>query len=163
MILRHFILNFVWKQTENNYNLTVKCYKRRNYHTLQSQILPLKVWLNSTLTVVQLCYASLKIHSLLSGNPLLFFVVPNTLLKMRGVCHCSKESCKKNPHLVQRWEMKWVLSIFFPCPSITQPLVNRHSDETGLSWSNSIKVFPYTLFHFNLHCTLLRRGCPICQ
>lgn len=30
---------------------------------------------------------------------------------------------------------------FFPFPSITQPLVNRHSDETGLSWSNILRFF----------------------
>lgn len=162
MISRHFILKFVWKQTENDYNLTVKCYKRRNYHTLQSQILPFKVWLNSTLTVVQLCYPPLKIHFLLSGNTLLFFVIPNTLLTMRGVCYCSKKSCKKNPHLVQRWKMKWVLSVF------SLSINHAASCQSLLGWNRfklikHIKVFPYTLFHFNLQCTLLRHGCPICQ
>ena len=148
-----------WKQLQLNCEMLQK--KKLSHSTVpdtSSQSLT-EFYVNSSAAV--LC-ATEDTFSL-SGNPLLFFVIPNTLLKMRGVCHCSKESCKKNPHLVQRWEMKWVLSIFFPCPSITQPLVNRHSDETGLSWSNSIKVFPYTLFHFNLHCTLLRRGCPICQ
>lgn len=167
MILRHFILKFVCKQTENDYNLTVKCYKRRNYHTLQSvqsQILPFKVWLNSTLTVVQLCYPPLKIHFLLSaGNTLLFFVIPNTLLKMRGVCYCSKKSCKKSslrPEVGN--EMSFEHFFFFVCIS------HAASCQSPLGWNRfklikHIKVFPYTLFHFNLHCTLLRRGCPISQ
>lgn len=141
MILRHFILKFVWKQTENDYNLTVKCCKRRNYHTLQSKILPFKVWLNSTLTVVQLCYPPLKIHFLLSGNTLLFFVIPNTLLTMRGVCYCSKKAVKKSS-LSPEVENEMSFEHFFPCPSITQPLVNRYSDETGLSWSNILRFFP---------------------
>lgn len=162
MILRHFILKFVWKQTENDYNLTVKCCKRRNYHTLQSKILPFKVWLNSTLTVVQLCYPPLKIHFLLSGNTLLFFVIPNTLLTMRGVCYCSKKSCKKI--LTQSRGGKWNEFWAFFSLSIN----HAASCQSLLGWNRfklikHIKVFPYTLFHFNLHCTLLRHGCPICQ
>lgn len=162
MILRHFILKFVWKQTENDYSLTVKCYKRRNYHTLQSQIRPFKVWLNSTLTVVQLCYPPLKIHFLFVW--LYPFVLYNSKHPTynEGSLLLFEKNLLKNPHLVQRWKMKWVLSVF------SLSINHAASCQSLLGWNRfklikHIKVFPYTLFHFNLHCTLLRHGCPICQ